>query len=116
MECVRELVLVKMEQAGSEVQVVGAERVGLRNVTFEPILEERVCHVTSWWRSFPGANALWPSRNRKIKASREVKERSTDEKVKSGIIKGPEGHCRHHSFYSDRNWLLESLEKRQALI
>lgn len=92
----------------------GAERGGLRKVTFEPVLE-RVCHVASWWKSFPGAKALWPSSNRKKKASREVKERSTEEVVKPEIMKGHEGHCRHHSFYSDRNWLLESLEKRQAL-
>lgn len=71
--------------------------------------------MASRWKSFSGAKALWPSSNRKKKASRVVRERSTEEVVKSEIMKGPEGHCRHQSFYSDRNWLLDSLEKRQAL-
>lgn len=63
-------------------------------MTFELILEERLCHVASWYKSFPGVKALWPLRNREKKASREVKERGTEEEeVKSGIMKGPEGHC-----------------------
>lgn len=52
-------------------------------MTFEPVLE-RVCHVASWWKSFPGAKALWPSSNRKKKASREVKERSTQRENHGG--------------------------------
>lgn len=41
---------------------------------------------------------MGPSRDREKKALREARERNTEAKGRSEIMKGPEGHCKDHSF------------------
>lgn len=58
---------------------------------------------------------MGPSRSRE-KASREAGERSTEEEVRSDLMKGPENHSKDHGFYSDRKQLLEGLEETEDML
>ena len=85
---VRKLVLVKMGQAGSDVEV-GVQRAGpSEKVTSEPI-PEGVCHVSSYWKSFPGRG------NSKCKSLGVFKEEALQgdqrEEHRGGEVRNPEG-------------------------